>query len=174
MVRVRREYVPVFWAGVGILLASVAANRLFASELVNYPVLYGYLEQGWQQRGDWDGLAVAKVVVLRAMQTVAVALLCRGRFKRLACRMIPALIGGGTGLSIVLLTWSRGAVGILLFLALWFPHGLCYLAVWGLLLLRCAMDCEVQTRSFWSAVLAALAAGILLEMFTGARFLTFF
>jgi len=171
MVRLRQEHMLAFWTGIGILFATAGVNRLFASGLVNYQVLYGYLEQGWKQGPGRSTFAVLKIVVIRSAQTAAVIFLCRGRFRQFFCCALPVLLGAGAGFSLVLLTWCRGAVGILLFVALWFPHGLCYLAVWTALFFRYVSGYEVRQQKFRSAVLALLALGILLEILINPWFL---
>lgn len=167
-----------FWMGLGVLFATVALNRLFASGLINYPVLYGYLmqevEQGLGRDRGVSTFAVVKTVILRSAQTVTVIFLCRSRFRQFFCRAVPAAIGGSAASYIVLLTWSRGIAGLPQFLALWLPQGLLFLAVWVALLLRLASGEEVRQRNFLSAVLSLFMAGILLEILINPWFLRIF
>ena len=173
MSRLRQEHMLVFWTGIGILFATVAVNRLFASGLVNYQILYGYLEQSWTQGADRSGFASWKITAMRGAQTAAVVFLCRGRFRQFLCRGLLVLFGAGAGLYLVLLTWCRGVAGLPVFVALWFPHGICYLGVWMVLILRYAAGHEVYRQSFWSAVLVLFIAGILLEILVNPWFLRF-
>lgn len=163
VVRYRRGRMLAFWAGIGILFVTVAVNRLFASGLVNYRVLYGWLEQRLETEIPGT-FAVLRILFLRGLQTAAVVALCSGGFRQFFVRMIPAVMGGGASGIIVLLTWSRGAVGLPLALALWLPHGLLYLAVWAALLLRLSSGERLRERRFLSAVWALFLAGILLEI----------
>ena len=45
----------LFWISAGIVLATIGANRVFASGLVDYRLLYQYLLEGWQSMAarDW-------------------------------------------------------------------------------------------------------------------------
>lgn len=154
----------IFWVSVGMALATVAANRVFASGLVDYCILYQYLQRGWQSLAQKDFSCVLRILLVRILETAVVEFLCRNRLHRMFVPLLLVWAGCSAGFSLVLMTWYQGAAGLLLFLASNFPHQLFYGAAWGILIFKCLSGYEARRRRFWGAVAALLLFGVLAEI----------
>ncbi len=161
----------LFWIGAGILLATIAANQLFASGVVDYQILYGYLQRGWQNTGEKRLGSIFWILLVRMAETVMVEMLCRSRMRRLWVGLLLLWIGCGAGFSLVLMTWYNGAYGLVVFLLSNFPHQLFYGLSWGILIIRHFSGYEARERRFWGVVLALLLFGILAEIHINPLFL---
>lgn len=124
----------LLWAVAGWILASILANRAFVSGLINVSVLFDLIEN---RCGDLSGEnrgGFFRMIALRFMQTGGLALICAGRFASVGVRIILFLIGACASATLVILTWTRGAGGLVLFLCASLPQDLFYLASWFLLI----------------------------------------
>lgn len=179
MKRISQAYYFLIWIGIGIVAATVAANRLFASGLVNYQVLYRYMEAGWQhgaEMGRMDARAVFEILTVRLAETAVIAFVCRrashGGHRTGICLLL-IYSGAVTGLSVVLMTWCRGFLGIFCGIAACMPHYLLYLAAWGILILQALAGYEIRKNRFWPVVGLLVAAGIMAEIWLNPFFLLF-
>lgn len=172
-------YTLLIWLGIGIMAATVAANRLFASGLVNYQALYQYVVQGWQHGtgpGGADAWAVIEVLTVRLAETAVVAFVCRRAAqggKKAGIYLLLAYTGAVTGVTVVLMTWCRGFVGIFCCLVACLPHYLFYLMAWGILILQALAGYEIRKGRFWPVVALVLTAGIMSEIWLNPFFLRF-
>lgn len=173
MGRKRQYQYVLLWAGTGILLATIVANRVFASGLVDYRLMYQSLQQGWQNMTQKDWKCAVRILGIRSLQMAAVALMCRNRLHRILVPLLLIWAGAGAAFSLVTMTWSQGVPGLLIFLVSNFPHQLFYGAAWGILIFKCLSGYEVQKRRFWGAVTALLLFGILAEIHVNAFLLMF-
>lgn len=173
MKHIRREFYLLLWLTAGWLLAAVGTNRLFAAGLVNYQVLYGYVVQGWADAIQGEPVSVLKIILMRLGETVLITAVCRSRLRGPGIVLILAGAGLSAGVSMVLLTWCRGVMGIVCFLIAGFPQDLFYLAAWGVLILKYAMSYEVRRGKFWSMVVSFLMIGICAEIWINPVFLKF-
>lgn len=64
-------------------LATVGANRVFASGLVDYRILYQYLQRGWQSLAQKDFSCVLRILLVRFLETAVVEFLCRNRLHKM-------------------------------------------------------------------------------------------
>lgn len=172
----RSGYELLIWMGVGIGAATLLANRLFASGVVNYLALYEYVVQGWKRGTDQPGIWPALwILIIRLGETMVVSGVClrasRSR-KRAGIGCLFAYSGLVTGLSIVLMTWNRGVWGIFYSLTACLPHYLFYLAAWGLLIFHALSGYGTRTRRLKFVVMTLLAMGIFLEWRVGPVLLT--
>ena len=177
MTGVRRKNQGMYlllWIGIGITAATIGANRVFASGLVDYRLLYQYLQQGWQDTANGDWKSVCRILLIRVAQTAVIEFLCRSRIHRLTVPLLLVWAGCGAGLSLVLMTWQQGVLGLFVFLVSIFPHQIFYGAAWGILLIKCLSGYEAGRRRFWGAVTALLLFGILMEVHVNARLLSLF
>ena len=78
----------LLWVGIGMTMATIAANRMFASGLVDYQLLYQYLQQGWQNTANGDWKCVCRILMIRVAQTAVIELLCRSRLHRLTVPLL--------------------------------------------------------------------------------------
>lgn len=163
-----------FWISIGILAATVGANRVFASGLVDYRLLYQHLLHGWQKTAERDWRCVFRVLFVRLFQTAVVEMTCRSRPRRLTVPLLLIWAGCSAGFSLVLMTWSQGGFGLAVFLVSNFPHQLFYGAAWGILIFKCLSGYEARRRRFWGAVAALLLFGVLAEVHVNALLLSFF
>lgn len=163
----------LFWIGVGLTLATIGANRVFASGLVDYQVLYQYVLEGWQSTAAGDWKCIMRILLVRILQTAGIEALCRSRMNKVAVPFLLIWVGCAAGLSLVLMTWYRGIFGLIVFLISVFPHQLFYGTAWGILLFKCLSGYETRRHRFWGAVTALLLFGILLEIHVNARLLSF-
>lgn len=173
MKHIRRESYLLLWLAAGWLLAAVGANRMFASGLVNYQVLYGYVTRGWASAAQGETAGVLKILIVRLFETALIASVCRSRMRGPGIILILIAAGLSAGVSLVLLTWCRGVMGIICFLLAGFPQDLFYLSAWGILILKYAMSYEVRRGKFWSIVVALLMLGISAEIWLNPVFLRF-
>lgn len=173
MKHIRRETYLLFWFAAGWLMAAVGANRLFASGLVNYQILYGYMTRGWESVMQGQTAGVVKILAVRMAETALIVGVCRSHLKGFGISLILMIAGLSAGISLVLLTWCRGLMGIVCFLLAGFPQDLFYLAAWGILILKYAMSYEVRKGKFWSMVFAFLLLGICAEIWLSPVFLRF-
>ena len=144
----------LLWVGIGMTMATIAANRMFASGLVDYQLLYQYLQQGWQNTANGDWKCVCRILMIRVAQTAVIELLCRSRLHRLTVPLLLIFLG------------------LFVFLVSIFPHQIFYGAAWGILLIKCLSGYEARRHRFWGAVTALLLFGILLEVHVNARLLS--
>lgn len=173
MKHIRRESYLLLWLAAGWFIAAVGANRLFASGLVNYQVLYGYVTRGWESVAQGQNAGVAKILAVRLAETALIAGVCRSHFRGPGISLILLTAGLSAGVSLVLLTWCRGVMGIICFLLAGFPQDLFYFSAWGILILKYAMSYDVRKGKFWSMVLALLLLGICAEIWLSPVFLRF-
>ncbi len=173
MKHIRRESYLLFWLVAGWLFAAVGTNRLFASGLVNYQVLYGYVVRGWSDTVQGQTSGVLKILLVRLGETALIAAVCRSRLRGPGIILILTGAGLSAGVSLVLLTWCRGVMGIVCFLLAGFPQDLFYVSSWGILILKYAMSYEVRRGKFWSLVVSLLMLGICAEIWLSPVFLRF-
>lgn len=172
-------YTLLIWLGIGIVAATVAANRLFASGLVNYQTLYQYVVQGWQHGAGPDGAdawTVIEVLTVRLAETAVVAFVCRQAAqggKKIGIFLLLAYTGAVTGVTVVLMTWCRGFFGIFCCLVACLPHYLFYLMAWGILILQALAGYEIRKGRFWPVVALVMTAGIMSEIWLNPFFLRF-
>lgn len=177
MRRISQGYYLLLWMGIGIVVATLAANRLFSSGLVNYQVLYQNMVAGWQhgaEAGRTDIWTVLRILAVRMMETAAIAFVCRSAFRRgrrIGITLLLAYTGAVTGVCMVLMTWCRGLLGIFSCFAACMPHYLFYLMAWGMLILQALSGYEIRRGRFWTAFGLLFAAGILSEIFINPFFL---
>lgn len=164
----------IFWFGVGVALATLAANRVFSSGLVDHRILYESLEQGWRQLLEKRAAGILRVLFLRLLQTVAVAWLCRKRSRPFLLLFPLCWAGFGAGLSLVVMTWNRGPFGLLWFVLSWFPHQLFYGAAWGMMILDRLSGRGGRNGSFRAGMAALVMFGILTEIQLNPRLLSLF
>ena len=163
----------LFWISAGIVLATIGANRVFASGLVDYRLLYQYLLEGWQSMAARDWKCVLRVLSVRFFQTAVVELICRSRLHRILLPLLLVWAGCSFGFALVLMTWYQGVFGLVVFLVSNFPHQLFYGTAWGILIFKCLSGYEVRRRMFWGAVAAFLLFGILAEVHVNGRLISF-
>jgi len=173
MGRFRQRYELIFWFGAGVVISTILSNRLFSSGLVNYQMLYQYVRQGWINAIEKRPWAAAQILLVRGLETVAIWLICQRYRRRLGIFLLLLAGGGVVGLSVVLMTWSRGAAGIFYYLLSSFPQGLCYIPAWLILIFQALSGYEIHRGKFWSAVLALVLLGILAEILINPFFLRF-
>lgn len=177
MRRITQVYALLIWMGIGIVAATMAANRLFSSGLVNYQVLYAYMVQGWRRSAGPDGpdaWTVAQILAIRLAETAVIALVCRRAFRgkgRIGIFLLLAYTGAVTGVSVVLMTWCRGVMGIFCCLAACLPHYLFYLMAWGILVLQALSGYEIRKGRFWPVIALLMAAGMMSEIWLNPFFL---
>ncbi len=161
----------LFWLASGVALATVGVNRLFASGVVNYQVLYEAVSGGWLRAAEhqWD----LRILLVRLAETAFLFLICRGRLRGPGPAVILLAAGFSAGTAMVLFTWCRGLWGIFCFVLSGFPHDLFYLAAWGLLILRYTLYANVRRGRFWSVTVLLFLAGILTELWINPVFLSF-
>lgn len=167
MKRLPYRYSLMLWAGIGILFATVAANRLFSSGLINYQVLYEAIVQGWQRsasEGMWQDI---RILLLRLAELAAVGVICQRaeRYRRqTGIYLLLFYLGATVGVSVVLMTWCRGAWGIVCYIASCMPHDLFYLGAWGIMILRVREGGNIRSGKFWGVVLLLFLAGLFSEI----------
>ena len=152
-----------------MLLATIAGNRLFASGLVDYRILYQYLQQGWQNMLAKDWKCLLRILLVRSP---AIEFLCRNRLHKFSVPLLLIWAGCSAGFSLVLMTWYRGGFGLVVFLVSHFPHQIFYGIAWGILIFKCLSGYEARRRRFWGAVIALLLFGILMEVHVNAWLLS--
>lgn len=175
MKRKRRIFL---WGVAGWILASLLANRVFASGLVNVAVLSEMIagrcgNLGGESRGGW-----IRLFFLRTLQTGVLAGICAGRFAKAGVRAALFLTGACASATLVILTWTRGTAGILIFLCALFPQDLFYLTAWFLLI---AESTEYPypfprpyRRRIWLIAGFLCIAGIWAELVIGKKILKIF
>lgn len=179
MRRISQGYYLLLWMGIGIVVATLAANRLFSSGLVNYQVLYQSMVAGWQHGAEADRIdvwAVIQILAVRMMETAAIAFVCRSAFRRgrrIGISLLLVYTGAVTGVCMVLMTWCRGFFGIVSCFAACMPQYVFYLMAWGMLSLQALSGYEIRRGRFWTVFWLLLAAGILSEIFLNPFFLRF-
>jgi len=136
-------------------------------------MLYQYVRQGWINAIEKRPWAAAQILLVRGLETVAIWLICQRYRRRLGIFLLLLAGGGVVGLSVVLMTWSRGAAGIFYYLLSSFPQGLCYIPAWLILIFQALSGYEIHRGKFWSAVLALVLLGILAEILINPFFLRF-
>lgn len=130
----RGERYLLFWVGLGVLLATVAANRVFASGLVDYRILYESFCRGWQGLGEKRFSFRFRLIFARLTQACILLYLGRRHRRRVGVPLALVWLGFGLGLSLTVMTWNRSVYGLLIFVASWLPHGLFYGLAWALAL----------------------------------------
>lgn len=170
------EYYLILWIGIGIAAATLMGNRLFASGLVDYQMLYGYVSRGWQNIPEnrlWMGIRICAV---RLAETAVLSVICRQKnrqIKKIGICLVLVCCGAVTGLSIVLLTWCRGLLGIFCCVASWMPQYLFYVCAWGIMIFPAVSGYEIRTGKYRIAAALFLAAGIMTEVWVNPFFLKF-
>ena len=174
----KRERRLFLWMIAGWVLASVLTNRAFFSGLVNVAVLSEMIGNRCGNLCGESRYGWIRLVLLRVLQTGGLAGICAGRFAKAGVRAVLFLIGACASATLVILTWTRGAVGLLLFLCAAFPQDLFYLAAWFLLI---AESVEYPyplprpyRRRIWLIAGMLCAAGIWAELVIGNRILKIF
>lgn len=148
----------------GILLGIFFINQMFGSGLVSYSVLYEALERGWHSALEKDAIFPWKVALVRLMETAVLFVLVRSRLRHSLIFLFSFWIGICASALLTILTWSRGISGFLYFLACVFPHMICYLASWGILILHYRSPYEMKKGQLWSAVILLGAFGLVAEI----------
>lgn len=173
MKQYQQRYGLILWFGMGIIVSTIAANRLFASGVVNYQMLHQYVQRGWdvgQQKNMWVSV---KTILVRILETAAIYLVCKRGFRHLAVWGLLFLAGVGGGLSITLMTWNYGLRGILVSFLSWLPHYLCYLSAWGMMILPGYFGYEVRKGRYLSVIIGFTAMGIVAEILVHPLLLIF-
>lgn len=160
----KQQSLVIFWISAGMLGAALAANRLFSAGILDCQMLYSFVRRGWSDLAEKRLSAMMWVAGLRAAQTVLVVLVCRSRFCGAGVRLLLAGYGAAAGVSLVLMTWNRGLFGPVVFLVSAFPHGLCHMAAWGILIFGCLSGFELRRGRIWAAVLVLEILGVLSEI----------
>jgi len=169
MRRERTIWLCVLLFGVGTAAGTVLANRLFASGLVDYRLLY---ETCVRTAGDSGfGGSSARLILIRILETAAVTFTCSGNRGRTGAGTLLVLAGCFVSAKLSLMTWCRGILGPLAFAVGCFPDGPLYAAAWGLLILRAVAGREVRRERFWLMFALLTAAAVLLEIYVSPAFL---
>lgn len=162
------------WLILGWLTAAVLANRLFASGIVSYEVLYDSLRQGWSLAAERGFAVVLRVLVLRVLGFLAILWMLNSRGRQAGIRFLLFVFGLSAGLSLVLMTWCRGMLGLVLFLMAGFPQELFYLSALGILFYRYAFVRETMKIRFWGTVVLLFLLGILCEIWINPMITKYF
>ncbi len=162
MRRERTIWLCMLLFGAGTAAGTVLANRLFASGLVDYRLLY---ETCVRTADDGFGGRTARLVLIRLLETAAVAFTCSGNRGRTGAGILLILAGCFVSAKLSLMTWCRGILGPLAFAVSCFPDGPLYAAAWGLLILRAVAGREVRRESFWLMFMLLIAAAVLTEIY---------
>lgn len=171
MKRVHLKQQTFLCAAAGILLGTIFCNQVFFSGLVNYTVLYGFLERGWNHAAAAEQGFVFDVLSVRLAETAAIFMLAKCRLRSSLIFFYTLWMGVCASAVLTILTWSRGFLGFPYFLACIFPHMFFYTVLWGLLALHCRMSYGIRRGRFWSVIAALAAAGICSEIFLNSRIL---
>ena len=124
----------LLWMVAGWVFASVLANRVFASGLVNIQMLSELIQDRFFYHPEENRAGWFRLTIFRMIQTGMIAGICAGRFADIGIRLILFLTGACASAMLVLLTWMGGAKGLWLFFCASFPQDFLYLASWILLI----------------------------------------
>ncbi len=164
MSQFQKRYALLICFGIGILLSTFLVNRLFSSGLVNYDVLYQYVRQGWEASGEHGAWRSFRIVLARGLETMAIWFIANRIGRRVTVWLLLFAAGIGAGISMVLMTWSCGVMGLPICLLSWLPHYVCYILAWGTLVLPSYFGYEVRRSRYWSLAVGFMAIGILGEI----------
>lgn len=169
MKRVQRLWL---WAVVGWIFASICANRAFVSGLINVTVLSNLIGSRCGDLSGENRSGLFRMIALRFVQTGGLALICAGRFASVGVRIVLFLIGACASATLVILTWTRGAGGLVLFLCASLPQDLFYLASWFLLIAESVEYPQTVKRPYqrriWAIAGILCVVGIWVEFVIGA------
>lgn len=150
---------------VGWIISVLLCNWTFYTGIVNYEVLYRNVAACWDRAlllGTWDRL---RILAIRLLEMAGVAAVARCQFRKAGSFLVLFFIGFGGGMFLSLLVWSRGIVGVLLFLGAGFPQNLCYLLCIILLLSKGCTRSMPSKERFFCVTVFLFASGILLELY---------
>ncbi|MGL5436674.1 MAG: hypothetical protein ACRDBO_14925 [Lachnospiraceae bacterium] len=164
MSQFQKRYALLFWFGAGILISTILVNRLFSSGLVNYDILYQYIRQGWNSTEGNMSWRAFRILLVRILETAAIWFIVKRTGRRIAVLLLLFIAGTGAGVSIVLMTWSCGVMGLPICLLTWLPHYLCYILAWGTIILPVYYGYEVRSSRYWSVVVGFVAIGMVGEI----------
>lgn len=173
MGRFRQRYELIFWFGAGVVISTIVVNRLFSTRLVNYQLLYQYVYQGWLNATAKRPWTVVQILLIRSLETAVIWFICQRHHRRLGIFLLLLAGGGVVGVSVVLMTWSRGVTGIFCYLLSSFPQGLCFIPAWLILIFQALSGYEIRRGRLWSAVLVLVLLGIGAEIWLNPFFLRF-
>lgn len=156
--------IMLFWVGMGILIATAAANACYTLQLADPRQLYEGIRTGWQKAGESRFYAGIRVIPVRLVQTAAVLKICKSKIRQMGARMVLLCGGCSVGAALVLMSRVRGLFGIVPFLASKFPQAFCYLAAWGLYLYAGLEGLPDQEWKLRTVVLFLVFGGIFLEI----------
>lgn len=164
--------IPVLWLGIGIFISVCVCNRLFASGVIHSSALYEVFLTKYRKKAVSSEVA-RKILILRAAEACGVGYFLQGRRKELFLRILPFLFGAVSAGRLVFLTWSRGFMGMFVFLLLWMPHEICFLALWILFIVRAVSPYEIRPREYYAALIVLFCTGCLMEILIHPYFLHF-
>lgn len=156
--------VMLFWIGMGILIATAAANTCCTLQLADPRQIYDGIRTGWQKAAESRLYAGIRVLPVRLFQTAAVLKICKSKIRKLGSRMVLLWGGCSLGAVLVLMSRVRGLFGIISFLASNLPQAFCYLAAWGLYLYAGLEGVPEQEWKLRTVVLLLVFGGMLLEI----------
>jgi len=174
MKQFQQRYALLFWLGAGVLISTILVNRVFASGLVNYDVLYQRVLAGWNVTEDMKPWRTFRILLVRCLETAGIWITVKRGGRRIAVYLLLFLAGAGIGLSVVLITWSCGVMGLPICLLSWLPHYLCYVPAWGAVILPVYYGYEVRQSKVLSLSIGFMALGIVSEIIVNPWLLTFF
>lgn len=174
MKQFQQRYALLFWLGAGILLSTILVNRLFASGLINYDVLYRRVLESWKVTEDIKTWRAFRILLVRCLETAGIWVTVNRGGRRLAVYLLLFLAGAGAGISIVLMTWNCGVMGLPICLLSWMPHYLCYVPAWGVVVLPVFYGYEVRRSRYFSLTVGFMALGIVSEIIVNPWLLAFF
>lgn len=173
MKQFKQRYALSVCFGAGILISTIAVNRLFASGLVNYDILYQRVRQGWNAADDHQQWRAFRILLVRCLETAAIWLTVKRGARRTAVFLLLFLAGAGAGFSVVLMTWNCGMMGLPVCLLSWLPHYLCYVPAWGTVILPVFYGFEIRRSRYWSLTIGFMALGIAGEIIVNPWLLVF-
>lgn len=174
MSQYHKRYALLICFGIGIFISTILVNRLFASGLVNYQVLFEYVRQSWEAGGGHETGRAFRIVLVRVLETAAIWFMANKFGQRLVVWLLLFAAGAGAGVSMVLMTWSLGVLGLPICLLSWLPHYLCYILAWGTLILPAYYGYEVRKNRYISLATGFMAIGILGEIIINPWLLSLF
>lgn len=174
MKQFQQRYALLFWLGAGVVISTILVNRLFASGLVNYEILYQRVLKGWQVTEADRTWRAFRILLVRCLETAGIWIIVKRGGRRMAVYLLLFLAGAGAGMSMVLLTWGCGVMGLPVCLLSWLPHYVCYIPAWGTLILPVFYGYEVRRSRILSFTIGFLALGIVSEIIMNPWLLAFF
>lgn len=160
----RRNAMRKIWLLAGVLTATVGVNWLFYTGVVDEQILYSWMEQGWRNAIRQSRVTIVRIVLIRLLETASLIFVGRSRLHQQGIRLFLFGIGMEECALLILMTWCRGAFGILCYLLSSFPHMCFYFLEWIAILLYYDRCYAMRRGRFWSAMIALLSFGICTEL----------